>query len=146
MKEFLHSTLYWGDPSMLLHVVIIHRFSFLYNIFSVNIVHYFQLLRHLGSFQFGTMMNSGAKTMSFGEYVCNQIGVYSYLCLIMLPKMLIEILDLCVFVLCTIVTIPCLCQPSKGDHWRNHISTWQSPICIYGCNCLKGLSKAKVVT
>lgn len=83
---------------MLLRIVIIHRFSFLYNIFSVNIVHYFQLSRHLGSFQFGTIMNSGAKTMSSGEYVCNQIGVYSYLCLMMLPKMLIEILDLCVSV------------------------------------------------
>lgn len=41
-------------------------------------------------------MNSGAKTMSFGDYRYNQIGVYSYFVPNDVPEMLIERLDLCV--------------------------------------------------
>lgn len=41
-------------------------------------------------------MNSGAKTMSFGESMCNQVGVYSYFVPNDVPKMLIERLDLCI--------------------------------------------------
>lgn len=61
-----------------------HTFLFLYNIFCVDYSILFILStihRHLFSFQFADIMNSGSKTIlyvPFGKYMYNQIGFYSY--------------------------------------------------------------------